>query len=439
MQDIRPILEKDGGPKAAGWVRWVVCLLLFAATTINYMDRQVIGLLKPELDTAIGWSEAQYGHIVTSFQLAYALGYLFTGRLIDKLGVRIGLALAVSVWSLAAMAHGVARTVMGFAIARFGLGLSEGGNFPAAIKAVSEWFPKKERALATGLFNSGANIGAVITPIAVPLIVKYLSWPWAFYLIGGLGFVFLGFWLWLYYSPRASGRVSQEELAYIESDPADPPVEFSWLELLRYRPTWAFAVGMAISSPIWWFYLYWIPDFLYKQHGVKLLAAMLPLVVIYQMTTVGSIGGGWLSSSLIKRGWSINAARKIALLVCALCVVPICGAAVVASKWTCVLLIGLAAAAHQGFAANLFTIVSDTMPRKTVSSVVGIGGFAGAIGGMFFAEFAGHILEWFPNHGYIVLFGIASTAYLFALLFIQLLVPRLEPVTVDLPELDNQA
>ncbi len=409
-----------------GHYRWLICTLLFFATTVNYIDRQVIGILKPELEKELHWSEIDYSNIVFAFQAAYALGYLLAGRFVDLIGVRVGYALAVTLWSLAAMGHALVRSVLGFSFMRFSLGLAEGGNFPASVRSVSEWFPQKERALATGLFNAGSNVGALLTPLLVPPITAQFGWPAAFVITGSLGFLWLFAWLLVYTSPERHPKVSKEELAYIRSDPPDPVVRVSWLALLRYRPTWAFAVGMFMTSPIWWFWLFWVPSFLNKRHHVDLLQLGPPLVAIYLMTDVGSIGGGWLSSWLIKRGWSVNAGRKFAMLVCALCVVPVFAAAHVEGLWPAVLLIGLAASAHQGWSANLYTLVSDTMPRSTVSSVVGIGGMAGAIGGMFIAKLAGYVLEWTGD--YLTLFIIASSAYLIAFVIIQLLVPRLEPV-----------
>jgi ACS family hexuronate transporter-like MFS transporter len=442
-----------------GWSRWGICALLFFATTLNYIDRQIIGILKPELARELGWSEIDYSNIVFAFQVAYAIGYAGAGRLIDRMGVRLGYFLAVLFWSLAAMAHALTRlippearigdwatpvaqvvgnwllvipmTVLGFSAARFALGLAEGGNFPAAVKTVSMWFPKKERALATGIFNAGSNVGALAAPLLVPWLTIRFGWPTAFLVTGALGFAWLAAW-WLYYQdPDKHPRVSTAELAHIRSDPPDPVVRIPWLSLLRYRQTWAFVVGMFLSAPIWWFYLYWIPDFLNKRHGLNLLQLGPPLVVIYLMTDVGSIGGGWLSSWLIKRGWTVNAARKTAMLACALCVVPVFMASSVSSLWVATLLVGLAASAHQGFSANLYTLVSDTAPRKVVSSIVGIGGMAGAIGGMFIAKLAGYILQWTGE--YRLLFLIAACAYLVNLSIIHMLNPRLEPMQFDAP------
>lgn len=431
-----------------GWYRWVICGLLFFATTVNYIDRQVIGILKTDLSRELGWNELDYGNIILSFQIAYAIGYVAGGRFMDRVGVRFGYALAVLLWSLAAMAHGLnalippaARfnfsfigwaapwTVLGFCAARFALGLTEGGNFPAAVKTVSDWFPRKERALATGIFNAGSNVGALVTPLLVPWLTLWFGWPAAFYVTGGLGFFWVAWWWKVYRVPAEHPRLSATERALIQSDPPDPPAHIRWLELLRHRQTWAFVVGTFLSSPIWWFYLFWIPDFLNKQHGLNLTTIGPPLVVIYLMTDVGSVAGGWLSSRLIKRGWSVNAARKTALLACALCVVPVFATAWVSHLWVAVLLVGLAASAHQGFSANLYTIVSDTVPRKAVSSVVGIGGMVGAIGGMFNAKLVSYILE--TTHSYTIPFLIASTAYLINLALIHLILPRLEPMQVQ--------
>lgn len=412
-----------------GWLRWGICALLFAATTLNYMDRQIIGILKPHLGRELHWSEMDYARIVLAFQVAYAAGYCLAGRVMDLIGLRAGYALAVALWSLAAAAHAFMRTVPGFQAARFGLGLAEGGNFPAAVKTVSEWFPRSERALATGIFNAGSNVGALVTPLVVPWLTVWLGWPAAFFITGILGLGWLGGWLAVYRPPHQHPRLSARELAYICQDPPDPPTRVGWLELLRHRQVWAFAVGMFLSSPIWWMYLYWVPDFLNKKHGLNLLQLGPPLVVIYLMTDVGSVAGGWLSSWLIRRGWSVNAARKTALLACALCVVPIFLASQVANLWVAVGLIGLAASAHQGWSANLYTLVSDTVPRQAVSTVVGLGGMAGAVGGMGIATFMGWILD--RTGSYLVPFALPGFAYVTALAIIHLLLPRLEPMKLE--------
>jgi ACS family hexuronate transporter-like MFS transporter len=360
---------------------------------------------------------------------AYALGYLLAGRVMDRLGVRLGFSLAVVVWSLAAAAHGLARSVFGFGAARAALGLSEGGNFPAAIKTVRQWFPKRERALATGIFNAGSNVGAVVTPLIVPWITLHWGWPAAFYVTGCLGFLWLLLWIPSYAQPEEHSWVSPAELAYIRSDPPDPAVAIPWLELLRHRQTWAFVIGMFVTSPIWWFYLYWVPDFLHHRHGVNLLQVGPPLITIYLMADVGSVGGGWISSALLKRGRSANVARKTAMLICALCVVPVAAAAVVSQVWVAVALIGLAAAAHQGFSANLYTLVSDTTPGQTVGSVVGIGGMAGALGMMAVSETVSRVLQ--QTGSYFWLFVAASCGYLAVLLAIHLILPRLEPMRLE--------
>lgn len=406
-------------------IRWVVVGLLFAATTINYMDRQVIGILKPVLTHDLGWNDLDYGHIVFFFQLAYAAGYAGAGRIVDLIGVRWGLFGAVLVWSIAAMSHGLVSTVSGFAAARMALGLGEGGGFPSAIKSVGEWFPRRDRAFATGVFNSGSNIGALITPLLVPVLTIRFGWRAAFVVTGAFGLVWLLAWLVLYRPLPVHRRVSAAERAYIASDAADavPAARESWLGLLRHRATWAFVVGTFLTSPVWWFYLFWVPDFLHRSHGLNISQMGLPLVTIYLMTDVGSIAGGWLSSALIRRGMPVLAARKVAFLVCALCVVPICAAPLVHGLWPATLLIGLAAAAHQGFSANLYTMVSDTQSPQAVASVVGLGGMAGAIGGMGVAEAAGVILQ--ATGSYVSLFGCAAGAYLLALLLMHLILPRL--------------
>ncbi len=429
---------------SVGSFRWVVCALLFLAATINYVDRQVLGILKPTLQSEFGWSEIDYADIVLAFQLAYAIGLVCAGRIIDRLGAKTGFTIFIIVWSLAAIAHAEAplfggaaaaalaimglhysASVGGFMLARFALGLGEGGNFPAAIKVVAEWFPKRERALATGLFNSGTNIGAIVTPLVVPWITLTWGWYWAFIWTGAIGFLWLALWLPLYGRPEGHPRVRASELALIRSDPPESTVHVPWAQLLRYRQTWAFAAGKFMTDPIWWLYLFWIPDFLNRNYGIDLRTIGPPLVAIYLIADVGSIGGGWLSSFLIKRGWTINAGRKTAMLACALAVTPIAFASTVNHLWVAVALVGLAAAAHQGWSANLFTLVSDTFPRQAVGSVVGFGGMAGAVGGMLIAKLTGYILE--TTGSYVPVFLIAASTYLAALAVIHLLVPRLAP------------
>jgi ACS family hexuronate transporter-like MFS transporter len=413
-----------------GRYRWVICALLFFATTINYIDRQVLGILAPLLQKEIGWNEIEYGYIVTAFQAAYALGLLVAGRLIDRYGTKIGYSVAIVLWSLAAMAHAVTRSATGFGAARFALGLGESANFPAAVKAIAEWFPKRERAFATGVFNSGANIGAVVAPLSVPFLTVTYGWQAAFIVTGLLGFIWLIFWILLYERPEAHRKLSPAELGYIRSDPADPASgKIPWAGLLRYRQTWAFVAGKFLTDPIWWFYLYWLPKFLNKTYGLTLTDLGVPLVVIYTMTSIGSIGGGWLSSRFIAQGWTVGRARKTVMLICALLIVPIVSTASVANLWVAVALIGVAAAAHQGWSANLFTTASDMFPRDAVGSVVGLGGMAGAVGGMLLATAAGFLLEW--TGSYMTLFIISGSVYLVALFIIHRLVPTLEPVKIE--------
>jgi ACS family hexuronate transporter-like MFS transporter len=447
----------DQIPTKIGRRRWLICALLFFAATINYVDRQVIGILKPTLEKEFGWSEIDYGWIVFAFQTAYAIGLLGVGRLMDRFGTKKGFSFSIVVWSLAAMAHawavgigvavlglfalfgieaaaiGLSVSVIGFIVARFALGIGEAGNFPASIKTVAEWFPKKERALATGIFNSGTNVGALATPLLVPLIVLYWGWYEAFIITGLLGFIWLVFWIVIYKKPEEDPKLSKSELDYIQSDPAEPATSIPWSRLFPHRQTWAFAIGKFLTDPIWWVYLFWLPDFLNKQHGLELKNFGLPLAIIYIIADVGSIGGGWISGALIKRGWSINAGRKIAMLICALAVVPIIFASITSNLWVAVVLIGIAAAAHQGWSANIFTTASDMFPKQAVGSVVGIGGMAGAIGGMFIAKLVAYILA--TTGSYVPIFAIAASAYLIALLIIHLLAPRLEPANLEAIEL----
>ena len=444
-----PIAPAPTPARGVGSVRWLICTLIFLATTINYVDRGVIGLLKPTLQQQFGWTEVDYADIVFAFQLAYAIGLLLAGRVIDRIGTKLGFALALALWSVAAVAHAWATSigsifaplfaavglvysasVTGFIVVRFLLGLGEAGNFPASIKTVAEWFPKKERALATGLFNSGTNIGAIVTPLVVPWLTYHYGWPAAFVATGALGFAWLLLW-WPYYDTPARHRaVTAAEVAYIQSDPPDPQVHVPWVTLIPYRQTWAVAIAKFATDPIWWLYLFWIPDFLGRTYGIDLKSIALPLIVVYQMATVGSIGGGWLSSSLLRRGWSVNGARKTAMLICALSVVPIAFAANARHEWVAVCLVGLAAAAHQGWSANVFTLASDMFPRQAVGSVVGFAGMWGAIGGMLIAKVTGYLLQ--ATGSYVPVFLIAASAYLVALAIVQVLAPRLEPAA--LPE-----
>ncbi len=426
--DSSPTGEQTQRPSRVGYVRWIICALLLFGTTKNYMDRQVLGVLKSTLQHDLGWNEIDYSNLVFAFQAAYAAGMVGVGWLVDRVGTRLGYALAMAFWSLASMAHAVGSSFTSFVIARSALGFGEAGVFPASIKTVAEWFPKKERALATGIFNAGTNLGAIVTPLVVPWITVHWGWRWAFVITGALGFVWLAFWLLLYRKPEEHSRLTAAELDYIRSDPQESVAKIRWLALLAHRQTWAYVAGKFMIDPIWWFYLFWVPDFLQRQHGLALIRIGVPIMVIYVLSDVGSIAGGWLSSWLIGRGKSINAARKIAMLLCAVCVLPIVFAYRAENMWTAVLLIGLAAAAHQGFSANLFTLTSDMFPTRAVSSVVGIGGMAGAVGGMLIAKVVGYVLQ--STGSYAVPFLIAGSAYLLALASIQILAPRIEPVNI---------
>ena len=420
---------QTNGKIKVGNFRWTICALIFLATTINYVDRQVIGILAPILRKDIGWNDIEYGYIVTAFTAAYAIGMLVIGRVIDTVGTKSGYSVALTGWSFAAIGHALATSALGFGIARFALGLFEAGNFPAAIKTVAEWFPKKERAFATGIFNAGSNVGAVVAPLVVPWITLTWGWQEAFIFTGAIGLLWLILWLWLYEKPEKNKRLSKAELAYIQSDPPDTQVKIPWKSLIKYRQTWAFTIGKFMTDPIWWFYLYWIPSFLYKNYGITLDKIGIPLIVIYVSADVGSVFGGWFSSFLIKRGWEVNKGRKTAMLVCAIAVVPIIIASQVDSLWEAVALLSLATAAHQGWSANLFTTVSDMFPRKAVASVVGFGGMGGAVGGMLIATAAGFILE--LTGSYVILFVICGSVYLIALLIMHLLTPKLSEVEIS--------
>jgi MFS transporter, ACS family, hexuronate transporter len=414
-----------------GRVRWRVCAMLLAATTINYIDRQVLGVLAPFLQEQIGWDEIQYGYIVTAFQAAYAIGLLCAGAIIDRFGTRIGYAISIGVWSLAAMGHSLAVGVASFAAARFALGLGEAGNFPAAIKTVAEWFPRRERALAAGIFNSGSNIGAIVAPMLVPVVASRWGWQAAFLCTGALSAIWLIVWLLTYHSPEQQPGLSATELAHIRSDPDEPARRLPWAQLLRHRQTWAFVAAKFITDPIWWFFLFWLPKFLHAEYGLTLLGLGLPLIVIFVLADVGSIAGGWFAGRLIRRGWSVNRARKSAMAACALAVVPIVFAAQADNLWLAVALIGLATAGHQGWSANLFTLTSDMFPRHAVASVVGIGGFAGAVGGMLISTFTGFLLQ--ATGSYVPVFLMAGSAYLLALAVVHALAPKLEPARLAAP------
>lgn len=424
-----------------GNYRWVVVALLFFATTINYLDRQIIGLLKPTLETQFHWTEVDYGHIVMAFTASYAIGLLIFGNFIDKIGTKLGYTISLIVWSLAAMGHAIVKSTFGFGVARSALGLGESGNFPAAIKAVAEWFPKKERAFATGIFNSGANIGAVVAPIIVPWILGIYGWQMAFLLTGAVGFIWLIFWRIFYEVPSKHKKLTAAEYEFIHSDVDDVVIETGeekkvrWAQLLGIRQTWTFVAGKLLTDPIWYFFLFWLPSYFSSTFNIDLKKPSLPLVIVYTATTIGSIGGGYLSSWFIKKGWPIFKARKIAMLIFAFCVVPIITARYATNIWQAVGLIGLAAAAHQAWSATIFTTASDMFPKKAISSVVGIGSMAGAVGGIFFPALIGYILETNKQAGHIVvgyniIFFICGCAYLLAWIIMHLLSPRMKRVNL---------
>ena len=424
-----------------GKYRWTICALIFFATTINYIDRNVISFLKSTFTETLGWTDGDYTNVEITFKLFYALGMLGAGRIIDKVGTKIGYGLYTFLWSVAGVCTSFVNSVVGFQIVRGALGLTEAGNFPAAIKTVAEWFPKKERALATGIFNSGANIGAIVTPIVVPIILINFGWQWAFILTGILGFIWLIFWFLFYEIPQRHKKVSTEELAYIESD-VDEKVEpgeeikLSWGKLLSYKQTWAYVIGKFLTDPIWWFYLFWLPDFFESVYHIKLQAASWPVAVVYLISTVGSIWGGWLPMNFIKKGMPVFKARKTSMFIYALLVFPIFFALILGqiNMWYAVIVIGIAAAAHQAWSANIFTTVSDMFPKSSTASVTGLGGMFGGFGGIALSLFVqksmfvhfrstGHI-----ETAYYIMFGICGSAYLLGWIIMHILVPRMKPV-----------
>ena len=406
--------------------RWVIVGLLFAANGINYLDRQMIGLLKPTLQHDLGWSERGYGDIVFWFQAAYAVGYISFGRLIDRIGARVGLAVSMLIWTSAHMAHALARSVLGFSLVRAVLGFGEGGAFPGALKAVAQWFPKRERALAVGICNAGTNIGAIVTPLLVPAITVAFGWQAAFVLTGGLSILWLLGWLLIYRLPLLQPRVSQAELNLINSDPPDPPEGIPMSRLLRRREVWAYAGAKFLTDPVWWLFLFWLPDFFAKTHGLTLKNFGVPLAIIYVASDVGAVTGGWVSSRLIARGLSVNLSRKLTMLGCAVLVVPVVFAARVTELWSAVLLLSLATAGHQAFATNLFTLPSDLFPRKAVASVVGIGGAVGAVGGMLMAQYAGWTLQ--TLRSYTPIFAACALVYVLAVGVVHIMSPRYQIV-----------
>jgi MFS transporter, ACS family, hexuronate transporter len=429
-----------------GRYRWTILSLVFFATTINYLDRNVISLLKDDyLEKQFNWNETDYANIVIAFQLAYALGMLGVGWFIDKVGTKLGYAVSLIVWSFAAIGHAFAGNTAGFMVARGFLGVSEAGNFPAAIKTVAEWFPKKERALATGLFNSGTNIGAIVAPMSVPFIAATWGWQMAFIITGAIGLLWLIFWFAIYEIPSKKKKLSKAEFDYIHSDKEDPvpssekKESVPWLKLLTFKQTWAFILGKFLTDPIWWFYLFWLPSFLNKNYGMTKTDVAFPIAVVYTITTFGSIFGGWLSGNFIKKGWDTYKARKTAMLIFAFCVLPIVGAHELGkiTPWFAILIIGIAAAAHQAWSANIFTTASDMFPKKAVASITGLGGMAGGVGGILIAKLAGSLLDHFKalnsiETGYYIMFMICGMAYIIAwVIMFVILVPKKQDVILD--------
>ncbi len=431
------VVEGSGTRAGIGKYRWLICGLLFFATTINYVDRQILSLLKPILDVELGWTNEQFGQVNAAFQAAYALGLLGFGAFIDRFGTRTGYALSITAWSLAALGHALVGSVSGFFMARIALGLGEGGNFPSAIKAVAHWFPKRERALATAVFNSGANVGAILAPAIIPWLAYTWGWRSAFVAAGVAGLLWLFFWLPLYELPERSRRVSEAELEHIRSDSAvqESNERVGALRLLRQRSTWAFIAAKFLTDPVWWFFLIWLPDFFKKTRGLDIKHSWVHLVLIYSLVTVLSVVGGWLPGYLMRHGYAQSRARKTSMFVFAVGVLPILAVTQV-GDWSAVLLIGLAGAAHQAWSANLFTSVSDVFPKRAVASVVGIGGMAGSFGGILFPLYSGKLLDRFQTTGnvtagYAILFGICGFAYLVAFALNHVLAPRFTPLEIE--------
>ncbi|QHL89340.1 MFS transporter [Nibribacter ruber] len=425
--------------------RWTICSLVFFATTINYLDRAVISLLKPYLETEFHWNSGDYANIEIAFKVAYALGMVGVGRVIDKLGTKIGYALSTFLWSVAAVGHAFVSSTFGFGVARAFLGITESGNFPAAIKTTAEWFPQKERALATGIFNSGSNVGAILAPLSVPFIAETLGWQWAFIITGALGFIWLIFWFILYEVPARHAKLTKAEFDYIHSDVDDMAAvaietepKVGWARLLSFRQTWAFVIGKFLTDPIWWFYLFWLPDFLNKQYGLTGTDIALPVALVYTMSSIGSIGGGWIPMKFIKNGWPAFRARKTSMLLIAFFVLPIVFAQQLGeiNMWLAVIVIGIAASAHQAWSANIFTTVSDMFPKRAVASVTGIGGMAGGLGGILLSALVQKRMFVYYESinqletAYFIMFLICGGAYLAAWLIMHFLVPKMKPISV---------
>jgi len=430
-----------------GNYRWVICSLVFFATTVNYLDPAVISLLKSDLTKEFKWNDGDYANIEIAFKIAYSIGLLAAGRIIDKIGTKLGYFLSTLLWSISAVCHAFVGGTFGFGIVRSALGLSEAGNFPAAIKTVAEWFPKKERAFATGIFNSGANIGAIVAPLTVPFIAAAWGWRWAFIITGSIGFIWLVLWQVIYRAPSKHSKVSKAELDYINSDhdsqtEALQPVEqkkISWGKLLSFKQTWAFVIGKFLTDPIWWFYLFWLPDFLESQYHLKGTEIAIPVALVYTMSTFGSVGGGWLPMNLIKKDWPVFKARKTSMFIYALAVIPIIFAQILGgvNMWLAVIVIGIAASAHQAWSANIFTTVSDMFPKRTIGSVTGLGGMFGSIGGVFLSlAVQKNLFVYYRSIGkieiaYYIMFFVCGSAYILAWLIMHFLVPKMKPIELD--------
>ena len=425
-------METASIPERTGRYRWAIIALLFFATTVNYIDRTMLGLLAPTLQTELNWNEDDYGNIVTAFQAAYALGFLFMGYVIDRFGPKIGYSIAITIWTVGHVAHGFGGSVASFMAARAVLGIGEAGHFPAVVRASSEWFPQKERAYAIGWVNSGTTIGVILTAPTLWLFMQAfgLGWRETFIYSGLFGVVLLGLWLWLYSNPRESGKVSEGELKWIEHDPPEKIEKIGWSRIVRKREAWAFATAKFLTDPVWFLMLFWLPKYFSTTYDVDLKVVLLPMIIMYLLSDVGSIAGGWFSSRLIQRGRTPNFARKVTMIIAGLCVLPLLFVTGVSNMWLAVLLIGIALAGHQAFSTNLLSIPPDMFPKRAVGSVIGLGGFAGGIGGMIMAKSTGLVLD-ATQGNYTIIFAICTTVYFLAVAAIHLLSPRLAKVEVQ--------
>ena len=425
-------METASIPERTGRYRWAIIALLFFATTVNYIDRTMLGLLAPTLQTELNWNEDDYGNIVTAFQAAYALGFLFMGYVIDRFGPKIGYSIAITIWTVGHVAHGFGGSVASFMAARAVLGVGEAGHFPAVVRSSSEWFPQKERAYAIGWVNSGTTVGVILTAPTLWLFMQALGLGWreTFIYSGAFGVVLLGLWLWLYSNPRESGKVSEGELKWIEHDPPEKIEKIGWSRIVRKREAWAFATAKFLTDPVWFLMLFWLPKYFSTTYNVDLKIVLLPMILMYLLSDVGSIAGGWFSSRLIQQGRTPNFARKVTMIIAGLCVLPLLFVTGVSNMWLAVLLIGIALAGHQAFSTNLLSIPPDMFPKRAVGSVIGLGGFAGGIGGMIMAKSTGLVLD-ATQGNYTIIFAMCTTVYFLAVAAIHLLSPRLAKVEVQ--------